>query len=90
METKRPLKQKTIGILGGCSDVATKEYYQMINSLVNNQLGGWEIAETLIVGMNFGNIEAFVRKERPRWFQPSTGGTVISWLDYRRPGCPDG
>ena len=36
------------------------------------------------------DIEAFVRKERPRWFQPSTGGTVISWLDYRRPGCPDG
>jgi len=57
----RPLRQKTIGILGGCSDVATGEYYKFLNAAVNRRLGGWEIAETLIAGMNFGNIEAFVR-----------------------------
>lgn len=59
---QRPLKQKTIGLLGGCSNVATGEYYKFINDEVNSRLGGWEIAETLISGMNFGNIEAFVRE----------------------------
>ncbi|WP_176085024.1 amino acid racemase [Martelella sp. HB161492] len=58
-----PLMQKRIGILGGSSNVATAEYYQMINAGVNRRLGGWEIAETLIAGMNFGNIEAFIRDD---------------------------
>lgn len=57
----RPLKQKTIGLLGGCSNVATGEYYKLLNAKVNERLGDWEIAETLIRGMNFGNVEAFVR-----------------------------
>lgn len=55
------MKQKTIGLLGGCSNVATAEYYRFLNDAVNARLGGWEIAETLIAGMNFGNVEAFVR-----------------------------
>lgn len=59
----RPLPQKTIGVLGGCSNVATAEYYRFLNAGVNDRLGGWEIAETLIVGLNFGNIEAFVRQD---------------------------
>ena len=58
----RPLKQKTIGILGGMSNRATVEYYNFINEAVNQHFGGWEIAETLIVGCNFGNIEYFVRE----------------------------
>lgn len=58
----RPLPQKTIGLLGGCSNVATMEYYRFLNDGVNARLGGWEIAETLIAGMNFGNIEAMVRQ----------------------------
>lgn len=57
----RPMKQKTIGILGGCSNVATGEYYKLINEISNAKLGAWDMAETLIVGMNFGNIEYFVR-----------------------------
>lgn len=56
-----PLKQKTIGLLGGSSDQATAEYYRLLNAGVNKRLGGWHIAETLIAGMNFGNIEHFVR-----------------------------
>lgn len=59
----RPLKQKTIGILGGSSNVATAEYYRMINAMVNERLGGWDIAEMLISSMNFGNIEHFLRKD---------------------------
>lgn len=57
----RPLSQKTIGLLGGCSNVATMEYYRFLNTEANTRLGGWDIAETLIAGMNFGNIEAMVR-----------------------------
>jgi len=57
----RPTKMKTIGILGGMSNQATSEYYRMINELVNQRLGDWEIAETLIQGLNFGNIEYYVR-----------------------------
>lgn len=59
--TNRPLKQKTIGILGGCSNVATAHYYERLNALANARLGGWDIAETLIAGMNFGNIEGLLR-----------------------------
>lgn len=58
---RRPTKMKTIGILGGMSNQATAEYYRMINQLVNERLGDWEIAETLIQGVNFGNIEYYVR-----------------------------
>lgn len=57
----RPLDLKTIGILGGCSNVATGHYYARLNALTNARLGGWDIAETLIAGMNFGNIEALLR-----------------------------
>ena len=60
---ERPLKQRTIGLLGGCSNVATGEYYKLLNNAVNQRIGGWEIAETLIAGMNFGNIEAFIRAD---------------------------
>lgn len=57
----RPLIQKTIGILGGSSNVATGEYYRIINEMTNERLGGWDIAEMLISSMNFGNIEHFLR-----------------------------
>ncbi|KIT14772.1 aspartate/glutamate racemase family protein [Jannaschia aquimarina] len=57
----RPLAQRVIGILGGASNVATGAYYERINAFANARLGGWDIAETLIAGMNFGNIEALVR-----------------------------
>lgn len=58
---KRPLKQKTIGILGGASDVATVEYYKLLNHYANQKFGGNDIAETLIAGMNFGNIEKYIQ-----------------------------
>jgi aspartate racemase len=57
----RPLPQKTIGILGGSSNIATAEYDRMLNAIANRRLGGWDIAETLIAGQNFGDVEAWVR-----------------------------
>ncbi|MCT8266631.1 amino acid racemase [Afifella sp. JA880] len=61
--TTRPLTQKTIGVLGGSSNIATGHYYRFLNEIVNARLGGWDIAETVIVGMNFGNIEAFLHAD---------------------------
>lgn len=69
MSNTRPINIKTIGILGGMSNQATAEYYRLINQKVNDQLGGWDIAETVIIGVNFGNIEYFVRNSL--WAQMS-------------------
>ena len=63
MTASRPISLRTISILGGMSDQATAEYYRLINQAVNQRLGGWEIAETVIVGVNFGNIEHFIRNQ---------------------------
>jgi len=60
----RPLRQKTIGVLGGMSNQATGEYYRLLNERINARLGGWDNGEIVIVSVNFGNIEAFVRKDR--------------------------
>jgi len=71
--TIRPLTQKTIGILGGASNVATAQYYRQINDRANAALGGWDIAETMIAGMNFGNIEHFVRNAQWQELQDYVG-----------------
>jgi aspartate racemase len=60
----RPFEQKTIGILGGMSSQATAEYYRLLNFEINQRLGGWDIAETLVAGLNFGDIEYFIRNEK--------------------------
>lgn len=59
----RPLRQKVIGILGGMSNQATSEYYRMLNERLNSRLGGWDNGEIIIVSVNFGNIEYFVRQD---------------------------
>lgn len=60
----RPLPQRTIGILGGMSNQATGEYYRMLNKRLNARLGGWDNGEIVIVSVNFGNIEFFVRQDQ--------------------------
>lgn len=57
---ERPFKQKTIGVLGGLSNIATAEYYSLLNSMVMERASDPDIAETLIAGMNFGNIETWL------------------------------
>lgn len=59
----RPLQQKTIGVLGGMSNQATGEYYRLLNEGLNQRLGGWDNGEIVIVSVNFGNIEHFVRRQ---------------------------
>lgn len=52
---------KTIGLLGGMSTEATREYYKLINEGVNRVLGGHNVAELLLCSVNFQNIERFIR-----------------------------
>lgn len=59
--TQRPLPQRTIGVLGGMSNQATGEYYRLINDKLNAHYGGWDNGEVVVVSVNFGNIEHFVR-----------------------------
>ena len=61
--TIRPLPQKTIGVLGGMSNQATGEYYRLLNEGLNRHFGGWDNGEIVIVSVNFGNIEHFVRQD---------------------------
>lgn len=51
---------KTIGIIGGSSDVATVEYYKLINAGVKARLGGYHTAEIIINSMDFGEVERLV------------------------------
>lgn len=44
------------------SNQATSEYYRMLNERLNSRLGGWDNGEIIIVSVNFGNIEYFVRQ----------------------------
>jgi aspartate racemase len=59
----RPLPQKTIGVLGGMSNQATGEYYRLLNERLNAHLRGWDNGEIVVVSVNFGNIEHFVRND---------------------------
>ena len=43
------------------SNQATAEYYWLISKQANERLRGWDIAESVIIGVNFGNIEYFAR-----------------------------
>ena len=54
------LRQPTIGILGGTSHIVTPAYYQLINQAARDHHGGDHIAETLVAGMNYGNIRAYL------------------------------
>ncbi|MGM0481809.1 MAG: aspartate/glutamate racemase family protein [Pseudomonadota bacterium] len=48
---------KTIGIIGGMSWASTSSYYQRLNQLVNERLGGLHSAELILVSVDFAGIE---------------------------------
>ena len=45
------------------SNQATGEYYRLLNRKLNERLGGWDNGEIVVVSVNFGNIESFVRND---------------------------
>ncbi|MEO1040944.1 MAG: amino acid racemase [Pseudomonadota bacterium] len=54
------IRQPIIGVLGGTSHVVTPAYFQLINQAARAHHGGDHIGETLIAGMNYGNIKAYI------------------------------
>jgi aspartate racemase len=56
---------KTIGLIGGMSWESSIEYYRMINQLVKAQLGGLHSAKSVMVSVDFAEIE--VLQQQGRW-----------------------
>ncbi len=52
---------KTIGMIGGMSWESSIEYYRIINEAVKEQLGGLHSARSLMVSVDFAEIEALQR-----------------------------
>ena len=55
---------KTIGLLGGMSWESTVPYYQTINRVVGQRLGGLHSARILLQSVDFDEIEQLQREER--------------------------
>ncbi|MDD4700990.1 MAG: aspartate/glutamate racemase family protein [Desulfovibrio sp.] len=55
---------KTIGLLGGMSWESTVSYYQIINRVVKERLGGLHSAQCLLFSVDFAAIEACQAKGR--------------------------
>ncbi|MEO1659227.1 MAG: amino acid racemase [Pseudomonadota bacterium] len=54
------IRQPTIGVLGGTSHIVTPAYFELINAAAREHHGGDHIAETLVAGMNYGNIKSYI------------------------------
>jgi aspartate racemase len=52
---------KTIGLIGGTSGFATREYYRLLDEGVQAALGGHNAAELLLYSVNFENIKRFIK-----------------------------
>ena len=50
---------KTIGLIGGMSWESTVTYYQIVNEVVKEKLGGLYSAKVLLYSVNFAEIEAY-------------------------------
>lgn len=60
---------KTIGLLGGMSWESSIEYYRIINQVVNDRLGGVHSAKSVMVSVDFAEIEAM--QHRGDWLAAS-------------------
>lgn len=54
---------KTVGIIGGSTDIATVEYYNLINKHVREELGGLHTGEIIINSMDVGRSAHYVNNE---------------------------
>jgi aspartate racemase len=53
---------KTIGLIGGMSWESSIEYYRIINETVRDRLGGLHSAKSIMVSVNFAEIEILQRE----------------------------
>jgi aspartate racemase len=56
---------KTIGLIGGMSWESSVEYYRIINELVKAKLGGLHSAKSIMVSVDFAEVE--VLQHQARW-----------------------
>lgn len=56
-------RMKTVGIIGGSTDLATAEYYKLINAGVRARLGGLNTARIIINSMNFADSAHYVQND---------------------------
>ena len=54
---------KTIGLIGGMSWESSAEYYRLINEEVKRRLGGFHSAKTLMLSVDFAEVEAMQRED---------------------------
>jgi len=59
----RLTSMKTIGLIGGMSWESSAEYYRLANLLVKERLGGHTNAKSLMLTVNFAEIEALQREQ---------------------------
>ena len=55
---------KTIGLIGGMSWESSAEYYRIINKEIARRLGGYHSARSLMLSVDFADIEALQRQGR--------------------------
>jgi aspartate racemase len=58
---------KTIGLIGGMSWESSIEYYRIINEATRARLGGLHSAKSLMVSVDFADIE--VLQHQSRWVE---------------------
>ena len=61
---------KTIGMIGGMSWESSIEYYRIINETVRSELGGLHSAKSMMVSVEFAEIEAL--QHQNRWDEAAT------------------
>lgn len=55
---------RTIGLIGGMSWESSQEYYRLINELVKERLGGLHSAKSVMVSVDFAEIERLQQENR--------------------------
>ena len=56
---------KTIGLIGGMSWESSAEYYRIINEAVKTRLGGFHSAKSVMISVDFAEIE--ILQQQGRW-----------------------
>lgn len=55
---------RTIGLLGGMSFESSLEYYRLLNELVRERLGGFHSARSVMLSVDFAEIESLISEDR--------------------------
>lgn len=75
---------KTIGLIGGMSWESSIEYYRLINEMTKAKLGGHHSAKSVMVSVDFAEIEAMQHEDR---WQDATQAMVAAAQQLERAGA---